>query len=112
MHLIKPSWVVHPDESRQAQPPTTLYTLALHPDQTRLATGGLDTKIRVWSTAPILNEQDEQRDDMPKLLSTLTSHSGDSHPKITAPRSVQRHTHIADSSDVPFRRCHVPSLAK
>lgn len=76
MHVIKPSWVLHPDESRQSQPPTTLYSLDLHPDQSRLATGGLDTKIRVWSTAPILNEQDEKKEDMPKLLSTLTSHSG------------------------------------
>lgn len=68
--------MLHPDESRQAQPPTTLYTLALHPDGTRLATGGLDTKIRLWNTAPIQNQKDEENEDVPKLLSTLTSHSG------------------------------------
>lgn len=76
--MVKPAWIVHPDESPSAKP-QTIFTCAIHPDGSRLATGGLDNKIRLWATLPILNpkaEHDEER--VPKLLCTLTSHSGQS----------------------------------
>lgn len=78
MHIIKPSWVSHPDETRPTKPDLTIFTLAVHPDNSRLATGGLDSVVRIWSTVPILNEQAEKDDERcPKLLSTLTSHTGE-----------------------------------
>ncbi|KAK4047050.1 HIR complex subunit [Microbotryomycetes sp. JL221] len=87
MRVVKPTWVVHPSDD-QHKAPQTLYTLNVHPDKSRLATGGLDTKIRIWSTSTILdqpvitdnddddNKNDSQDDGKPKLLSTLTSHAG------------------------------------
>ncbi|GAA6039502.1 hypothetical protein JCM8097_009584 [Rhodosporidiobolus ruineniae] len=76
MHVIKPSWVVHPDDSRPSKPDLTLYSLDVHPDGSRLATGGLDSIIRIWSTAPILSPDAEHDDNVPRLLSTLSSHTG------------------------------------
>ncbi|KAK4047227.1 HIR complex subunit [Microbotryomycetes sp. JL201] len=75
MRVVKPTWVVHPsdDVHKAAQ---TLYSVSVHPDQSRVATGGLDTKIRIWATSAILSEQAQEDDAKPKLLSTLTSHSG------------------------------------
>ncbi|SCZ87960.1 BZ3500_MvSof-1268-A1-R1_Chr2-1g04093 [Microbotryum saponariae] len=73
--IIKPSWVVHPDETRTDLRPTTIYTLSIHPDRSRLATGGLDTKIRLWSTLGVVDERVERDERCPKLLSTLLSHS-------------------------------------
>ncbi|KAL8291734.1 hypothetical protein RQP46_001992 [Phenoliferia psychrophenolica] len=71
--IIRPSWLVHHDDKER---PVTIFTLAVHPDGSRLATGGLDTKIKIWSTAPILDEGVEKDDKVPKLLCTMTSHSG------------------------------------
>lgn len=77
MKVVKPSWVLHIDEASHNEQSVTIYTLALHPDGSRLATGGLDTKIKMWSTLPILDDKVEQNEAVPKLLSTLTSHSGE-----------------------------------
>ncbi|KDE03708.1 hypothetical protein MVLG_05839 [Microbotryum lychnidis-dioicae p1A1 Lamole] len=74
--ITKPCWVVHPDETRTDLRPTTIYTLSIHPDRSRLATGGLDTKIRLWSTLGVVDERAERDERCPKLLSTLISHSG------------------------------------
>ncbi|GAA5967585.1 hypothetical protein JCM11641_005703 [Rhodosporidiobolus odoratus] len=76
MHLIKPSWVLHPDETRPTRPDLTIYSLDIHPDNSRLATGGLDAVVRIWSTAPILDEAVEKQEAVPKLLCTLTAHTG------------------------------------
>ncbi|GAA5878315.1 hypothetical protein JCM3774_001984 [Rhodotorula dairenensis] len=78
MHVIKPNWVAHPDETRATKPDLTIFSLDVHPDNSRLATGGLDSLVKVWSTVPILNEQAERDPDdkCPKLLSTLTAHTG------------------------------------
>ena len=48
----------------------------MHPDGSRIATGGLDAKIRIWSTKPILNSVSEQSNRPPKSLCTLTMHTG------------------------------------
>ncbi len=73
MHLVKPAWAVHLDENER---PKTIYSIAIHPDGTRLATGGIDTKIKIWSTTPIINQDQQDNEDVPKLLSTLTAHEG------------------------------------
>lgn len=43
--------------------------------KTRGLTGAEDTKIRIWSTLPILNAEAEQA-GVPKKLCTLSMHSG------------------------------------
>ncbi|GAA5911337.1 hypothetical protein JCM8208_005225 [Rhodotorula glutinis] len=76
MRVVKPSWVAHPDETRPSKPDLTIFSLDVHPDNSRLATGGLDSLVRVWSTVPILHDQAQDDDRCPKLLSTLAAHTG------------------------------------
>ena len=88
MHVVKPNWVAHPDETRATRPDLTIFSLDVHPDNSRLATGGLDSLVKVWSTVPILNEQAEKDGDekCPKLLSTLSAHTGAFLSVTLAPR--------------------------
>lgn len=74
MHLTKPAWVVHENDKGLAQ---TIYSASVHPDGTRLATGALDGTLKLWTTAPLLDEHKQLNDEaVPKLLCTLTAHSG------------------------------------
>ena len=54
----------------------SIFSVHVHPDGSRIATGGLDTKVRIWSTKPILNEASENSGKPPKSLCTLTMHAG------------------------------------
>lgn len=59
------------DSKRQS-----IFSVHVHPDGSRIATGGLDAKIRIWSTKPILNPASELSNRPPKSLCTLTMHTG------------------------------------
>ncbi|CED85461.1 Histone transcription regulator HIRA, WD repeat superfamily [Phaffia rhodozyma] len=77
MKLIKPAWVKHEDaksEGKRGRLP--IYSVSVHPDGSRLATGSLDGKIRIWSTLPILDEEVEKNESNPRLLCTMTQHDG------------------------------------
>ncbi|KAI0280436.1 WD40 repeat-like protein [Russula aff. rugulosa BPL654] len=79
MKFTKPSWVIHNDSSEksdQAPKRLSIFSVHVHPDGSRIATGGLDAKIRIWSTKPILNSASEQSNRPPKSLCTLTMHTG------------------------------------
>lgn len=54
----------------------SIFSVHVHPDGSRIATGGLDAKIRIWSTKPILNQASENSGRPPKSLCTLTMHTG------------------------------------
>ena len=54
----------------------SIFSVHVHPDGSRIATGGLDAKIRIWSTKPILNQAAETAGRIPKSLCTLTMHTG------------------------------------
>ncbi|KAI0765257.1 WD40 repeat-like protein [Fomes fomentarius] len=54
----------------------SIFSCHVHPDGSRIATGGLDAKVRIWSTKPILNHAAELAGRPPKSLSTLTMHTG------------------------------------
>ena len=53
-----------------------IFSVHVHPDGSRIATGGLDAKIRIWSTKPILNLASERSGKPPKGLCTLSMHTG------------------------------------
>ncbi|KAI9513373.1 histone transcription regulator 1 [Russula earlei] len=78
MKFTKPSWVIHNDsgKSDQASKRLSIFSVHVHPDGSRIATGGLDAKIRIWSTKPILYSISEQSNRPPKSLCTLTMHTG------------------------------------
>ncbi|KAF6744880.1 transcription corepressor [Ephemerocybe angulata] len=78
MHFTKPAWVMHNDSSKADANAKRLsiFSVHVHPDGSRIATGGLDAKIRIWSTKPILNPASEASGRPPKSLCTLTMHTG------------------------------------
>ncbi|KZT35016.1 WD40 repeat-like protein [Sistotremastrum suecicum HHB10207 ss-3] len=81
MRFTKPSWVAHtdssaPEGSSTAAKALTMFSLHVHPDNSRIATGGLDAKVRIWATAPILSKDVEESGKIPKSLATLTMHTG------------------------------------
>ncbi|EJD39202.1 WD40 repeat-like protein [Auricularia subglabra TFB-10046 SS5] len=73
MRFTKPAWVQHQNDDKRR---TTICSVHVHPDGSRVATGGLDTKVRIWATKPILKPEAEESGRPPKLLSTLGSHVG------------------------------------
>ena len=92
MHFVKPSWLVHQGDKGQKVP---IYSVHIHPDGSRLATGGIGTyffpilflcietwidfqdgKIRIWSTKAIYDPVLEEDENEPKLLCTLSTHTG------------------------------------
>lgn len=74
VNVIKPSFVSHEDEKAR---PLSILSAEVSPDGSRLATGGLDQKIKIWNTAPILREELENDGETKKLLSTLSAHTGE-----------------------------------
>ncbi|KAG5638012.1 hypothetical protein H0H81_002280 [Sphagnurus paluster] len=78
MHFTKPAWVIHKDSAKNDANAKRLsiFSVHVHPDGSRIATGGLDAKIRIWSTKPILNPASELSNKPPKSLCTLTMHTG------------------------------------
>ncbi|THH08803.1 hypothetical protein EW145_g2454 [Phellinidium pouzarii] len=77
MRLTKPAWVMHQDGTRSENAKRlSIFSVHVHPDGSRIATGGLDAKVRIWSTKPILNSAAEQANKPPKSLCTLTMHTG------------------------------------
>ncbi|CAE6351863.1 unnamed protein product [Rhizoctonia solani] len=73
MRLVKPAWIKHEDTINKKRLP--IFTIHVHPDGSRVATGGLDAKIRIWATKPILNKEVEETATN-KILCTLGMHSG------------------------------------
>ncbi|CAL1708640.1 unnamed protein product [Somion occarium] len=77
MRFTKPAWVMHKDSSSRDQTKRhSMFSCHVHPDGSRIATGGLDAKVRIWSTKPILNANSEASGRPPKSLCTLTMHTG------------------------------------
>ncbi|EST09269.1 TUP1-like enhancer of split [Kalmanozyma brasiliensis GHG001] len=75
MSIILPDWVAHHNDDKKGKL-STIFSVAVHPDSSRLATAGLDTKIRIWSTATILDQAAEKDANSHRLLSTLSRHTG------------------------------------
>ncbi|KAF9226375.1 WD40 repeat-like protein [Gyrodon lividus] len=78
MRFTKPSWVMHKGSTNSAKDTKRLsiFSIHVHPDGSRIATGGLDAKVRIWSTKPILNSASERSNRPPKSLCTLSMHTG------------------------------------
>ncbi|KAI6021803.1 histone transcription regulator 1 [Pisolithus microcarpus] len=78
MRFIKPAWITHKDTAKSDQDTKrqSIFSIHVHPDGSRIATGGLDAKVRIWSTKPILNAASENSGRPPKSLCTLSMHTG------------------------------------
>ncbi|KAI7876516.1 WD40 repeat-like protein [Lichtheimia hyalospora FSU 10163] len=75
MIISKPHWISHAAEREKGVKPA-IYSIHVHPDGKRIATGSLDTTVRIWNTEPIFDETAESNPDCHKLLCTLARHSG------------------------------------
>ncbi|KAF8136971.1 histone transcription regulator 1 [Boletus edulis] len=75
MRFTKPTWVMHRDSAKDTKR-LSIFSIHVHPDGSRIATGGLDAKVRIWSTKPIINPASERSNRPPKSLCTLSMHTG------------------------------------
>uniref|UniRef100_H3DH56 Protein HIRA n=1 Tax=Tetraodon nigroviridis TaxID=99883 RepID=H3DH56_TETNG len=69
MKLLKPSWVSH-----NGKP---IFSVDIHPDGTKFATGGQGEdsgKVMIWNMAPVLKEEDEKNENIPKMLCQMDNH--------------------------------------
>ncbi|KAH9941116.1 WD40 repeat-like protein [Epithele typhae] len=79
MRFTKPEWVMHKDSAMRGdtnEKRVSMFSCHVHPDGSRIATGGLDAKVRIWSTRPILSSAAEASGRPAKSLCTLTMHTG------------------------------------
>lgn len=63
MIILKPSWISH-----NGMP---IFSIDIHPDGTRLATGGQGRDsglVMLWNTAAVLDENKENDENVPKIL--------------------------------------------
>ncbi|OZJ03631.1 hypothetical protein BZG36_03720 [Bifiguratus adelaidae] len=74
MLIRKPDWVVH--QTDKASKRSCIYSIHVHPDGSRIATGGLDTRVRIWNVEPILDPSRAEDDNCHKLLCTMSIHNG------------------------------------
>lgn len=88
MRLVRPAWLAHNDENRRFE----IYSLDVSPDEKRLVTGGLDSKVKVWSTKGIADPDEESK---PRLLASMSSHTG----AVTAVKFSPDGRYIASGSD-------------
>ncbi|XP_077942506.1 protein HIRA isoform X4 [Gasterosteus aculeatus] len=69
MKLLKPSWVSH-----NGKP---IFSVDIHPDGTKFATGGQGEdsgKVMIWNMAPVLRDEDEKNESIPKMLCQMDNH--------------------------------------
>ena len=70
MKLLKPLWVSHDG--------SPIFSLDIHPDSSRFATGGQGAgdsgRVVIWNMSPVVSEQQEFKENVPKLLSRMDNH--------------------------------------
>lgn len=75
MYILKLPWLNHSEESHKHE----VYSVSISPDGSRLASGGLDGNVRIWSTKDILKFRDPtaKRDDaVCRPLCSMARHTG------------------------------------
>ncbi|KAM5194765.1 protein HIRA isoform 2-T2 [Mantella aurantiaca] len=69
MKLLKPAWVNH-----NGKP---IFSVDIHPDGTKFATGGQGQdsgKVVIWNMPPVVKEEDEKNESVPKMLCQMDNH--------------------------------------
>ncbi|KAG2226895.1 hypothetical protein INT45_010174 [Circinella minor] len=105
MIIFKPNWITHSDREKGVKP--CIYSIHVHPDGKRIATGGLELKyittyesldatVKIWSTESLFNESEENNPDNHQLLCTMQRHSG---AVLCVRWSNEEGRYLASSSD-------------
>ncbi|OLL25880.1 Protein hir1 [Neolecta irregularis DAH-3] len=74
MFIIKPNWLSHQDDR---ETPLSIFSVSVHPDGSRIATGGLDGKVKIWSVAAM--ESEHENEGQPRQLCSMSTHNGAVH---------------------------------
>lgn len=94
MKIKKIPWLGHFDDRGHR---LSIFSIHIHPDGSRIATGGLDGTIRIWSTEAINreNENENENEDLPKQLCCMSTHTG----TVTSVRFSPNGQYLASGSD-------------
>jgi protein HIRA/HIR1 len=95
MRISKPTWVSHDG--------LAIFSVHLHPDETRFATAGQDGRVKIWSLAPVIGVSVT----VPSSASPPTGKSGKTTAKLASASSppkllITLHTHQAPVNVVRF----------
>ncbi|BFZ61922.1 HIR complex subunit [Saitoella coloradoensis] len=90
MKYWKKGWLGHYDDKKVGQ---MVFSIHVSPDGDRLATAGVDGKIRIWSTSSILSPNDDPT--TPKQLCSMSTHNG----AVTCVRFSPDGRYLASGSD-------------
>jgi len=99
--VIKPYWVHHKG--------SPIFSVDVHPDNTRFATCGEDRSIRIWNMAPVVDQQIEVDNKAPKKLCELTNHTNSVNCIRWSPKGEFLASASADGSLLIFQKGDGPS---
>lgn len=95
MHIVKFPWVKHTEGTRKFE----IYSISVSPDGLRLATGGLDGKIKIWSIETFYKYKNESTSAINnkecRPLCSMSRHEG----AITCVRFSPNNRFLATGSD-------------